>query len=89
MIPNSNIILASNMTRDWSHVNLNMAVGYGENLEKVFGIINEVCRQLRDDRYRQQDNRRHPAGAERGGSIVNISGWVMGDDARRRHPGRG
>ena len=49
LIPNSNVILASNMTRDWSRVNLNVAVGYGENLERVFGIINEVCQTVRDD----------------------------------------
>ena len=49
IVPNSNIVLASNMTRDWSRVNLNVSVGYGENLEKVFGLINDVCRQLGDE----------------------------------------
>ena len=49
LIPNSNIPLASNLTRDWSRVNLNVSVGYGEDLENVFGIINDVCQQLKDD----------------------------------------
>lgn len=49
IIPNSNIPLASNLTREWSRVNLNISVGYGEDLEHVFRVINEVCQQLKDD----------------------------------------
>lgn len=49
VIPNSNITLASNLTRDWSRINLNVPVAYGTNLDYVFGVIDEVCRQLKED----------------------------------------
>jgi len=49
IIPNSKIEMASNMTRDWSRVNLNVGVAYKENLGRVFEVINEVGRQLKDD----------------------------------------
>jgi small-conductance mechanosensitive channel len=48
-IPNSKIELASNMTRDWSRINLNVSVAYGENLNNVFRVINEVGQELKDD----------------------------------------
>lgn len=49
VIPNSKIELASNMTRDWARVNLNVTVAYKENLDRVFGVINEVGSGLKDD----------------------------------------
>jgi small-conductance mechanosensitive channel len=49
VIPNSKIELASNLTRDWSRINLNVSVAYGENLSKVFRVINEVGQELKDD----------------------------------------
>ncbi len=49
VIPNSNVGLASNMTRDWARVNLDITVAYRENLDNVFRVINEVGRELKDD----------------------------------------
>ena len=49
VIPNSKIELASNMTRDWARINLNIAVAYKENLDHVIGVINDVCRKLKED----------------------------------------
>ena len=49
IIPNSKIELASNMTRDWARINLNVPVAYGENLDHVFRVINEVGQELKDD----------------------------------------
>ena len=49
IIPNSNITLASNMTRDWARINLNVGVGYGEDLDRVIEVTNEVCEQLKSD----------------------------------------
>jgi small-conductance mechanosensitive channel len=37
------------MTRDWARLNLNIAVACKENLSNVFGIINQVGRELKDD----------------------------------------
>jgi len=49
VIPNNKVDLASNMTRDWARLNLNIAVAYKENLSNVFGIINQIGRELKDD----------------------------------------
>ena len=49
VIPNSKIELASNMTRDWARINLDIAVSYKENLNEVFTVIDDVCQKLKDD----------------------------------------
>jgi len=49
VIPNSKIELASNMTRDWSRVNLNIGVSYNEDLSRVFSVIDEVGEELKND----------------------------------------
>ena len=49
IIPNSKIELASNLTRDWGRVNLNISVAYGENLDRVFAVINQVGEELKAD----------------------------------------
>lgn len=49
VIPNSKIELASNLTRDWARINLNISVAYGENLDHVISVINEVGEQLKGD----------------------------------------
>ena len=49
VIPNSKIELASNMTRDWARINLDVTVAYKENLNNVFSVINEVGQELKDD----------------------------------------
>ncbi len=49
IFPNSRVEQASNMTRDWSRVNLDITVAYRENLNRVFEVINEVGRGLKDD----------------------------------------
>ena len=46
IIPNSKIDMASNMTRDWSRINLNVSVAYKENLTRVFQVINEVGQEM-------------------------------------------
>ncbi|MBM3944961.1 MAG: mechanosensitive ion channel family protein, partial [SAR202 cluster bacterium] len=48
-IPNGEVTVASNFTKDWSRVNLNVSVAYGEDLDRVMSIINQVGRQLADD----------------------------------------
>jgi small conductance mechanosensitive channel len=49
VIPNSKIELASNMTRDWARINLNISVGYNENLDRVIEVTNDVCQKFKDD----------------------------------------
>jgi small-conductance mechanosensitive channel len=48
-IPNSEISIASNFTKDYSRVNLNISVAYGEDLERVIGVINRVCLQMYEE----------------------------------------
>ncbi|MFH1559932.1 MAG: mechanosensitive ion channel family protein [Chloroflexota bacterium] len=48
-IPNSKIELASNLTREWARINLDVSVAYGENLDHVFRVINEVGEQMKAD----------------------------------------
>lgn len=49
IIPNSKVEMASNMTRDWSRINLNVGVAYKEDLGRVFEVINEVGQQMKED----------------------------------------
>jgi len=49
IFPNSRVEQASNMTRDWSRVNLDVTVAYKENLDDVIRVINEVGQGLKDD----------------------------------------
>ncbi len=49
IIPNSKIEYASNMTRDWSRINLNVSVAYKEDLDRVIEVINDVCQGLKSD----------------------------------------
>ena len=48
-VPNGQIAVASNLTQEWSRVNLNVSVAYGEDLDKVFEVINRVGHELAAD----------------------------------------
>jgi small-conductance mechanosensitive channel len=48
-IPNSEITVASNFTKEWSRVNMNISVGYGEDLDRVIKVINRVGEELAKD----------------------------------------
>jgi small conductance mechanosensitive channel len=50
-IPNGEITTASNYTRDWARVNLDISVGYGEDMDHVFAIINKVGKELAEDNH--------------------------------------
>ena len=54
-VPNSKVELASNMTRDWGRINLNVSVAYKEDLGRVFQVTNEICQELKDDPEWGQD----------------------------------
>lgn len=51
IVPNSQIDIASNYTKNWARVNLNIPVAYGEDLEKVIGVLNRVGTELAKDEY--------------------------------------
>jgi small-conductance mechanosensitive channel len=48
-IPNSEVTVASNLTKEWSRVNMNISVGYGEDLDHVIKVINRVGKKLAQD----------------------------------------
>ena len=50
-IPNGQITVASNLTREWSRVNLNVSVVYGQDLERVISVVNRVGQELAQDPY--------------------------------------
>jgi small conductance mechanosensitive channel len=49
-IPNGEISTTSNYTRDWSRVKLDVPVGYGEDLDRVFEVLNQVGKDLAADK---------------------------------------
>jgi moderate conductance mechanosensitive channel len=49
IVPNGEIKVASNLTREWSRVNLNISVAYGEDLDRVMAVIDRVGKELSDD----------------------------------------
>jgi len=48
-VPNGEIRVASNFTRYFSRVNLNISVGYGTDLDHAISVINRVGKELAED----------------------------------------
>ncbi|MDH5781225.1 MAG: mechanosensitive ion channel family protein [Dehalococcoidia bacterium] len=48
-IPNGEIRVASNFTKLYSRVNLNISVAYGEDLDRVIKVINRVCKEMAEE----------------------------------------
>jgi len=48
-VPNGEIKVASNFTKDYGRVNMSISVGYGENLDRVIQVINRVCKEMAED----------------------------------------
>ncbi len=48
-VPNGQIGVASNYAKEWSRVNMNISVGYGENLSHVIAVINKVGKEMAED----------------------------------------
>jgi small-conductance mechanosensitive channel len=48
-VPNGEIKQASNLSKYFSRVNLDVGISYGANLEKVIEVIDQVGRELADD----------------------------------------
>ena len=49
IVPNSEIKIVSNMTRDWAQVALHVTVAYDENSERIIRLLQEVGEELRND----------------------------------------
>jgi len=48
-IPNSEVRIASNFTKKYARVNMNISVAYGEDLDHVIEVINRVCKEMAKD----------------------------------------
>lgn len=48
-VPNGEIRIASNLTRGWSRVNLNVSVAYKEDLDRVRAVLDRVGEELAAD----------------------------------------
>ncbi|MFH0768033.1 MAG: mechanosensitive ion channel family protein [Chloroflexota bacterium] len=49
VVPNGEIRVASNFTKEWSRVNMNVSVAYGEDLDHVISVIDRVGKELAED----------------------------------------
>jgi len=51
VIPNGEITVASNKTKYWSRVNLDVGVGYKEDVDRVIKVLNEIGDDIAADPY--------------------------------------
>jgi small conductance mechanosensitive channel len=51
VVPNGEVRAASNYTREYGRVNLDISVGYGEDLDRVIDVINRVGREMAAEEY--------------------------------------
>ncbi len=49
IIPNGEIKVASNLTKEWSRVNLDITVSYDTDLDRATAVINRVCKQMSEE----------------------------------------
>jgi small conductance mechanosensitive channel len=49
IVPNSNIQIVSNMTRDWTQVTLHIVADYSENSDRVIEILQEAAKEFYND----------------------------------------
>jgi small conductance mechanosensitive channel len=49
MVPNSQITVVSNLTRDWAQISMHVAVSYTEDSERVVQLLKEVGQELHHD----------------------------------------
>ena len=49
VIPNSQVQIVSNMTRDWSQIALQVSVAYGEPSDKIIELLKQVGEEIRHD----------------------------------------
>jgi small conductance mechanosensitive channel len=48
-VPNGEIKVASNFTKEWSRVNMNVSVAYGEDLDHVIEVVNRIGKEMAED----------------------------------------
>ncbi len=48
-VPNSQMTIVSNLTRDWTQLSLHIAVDYKENSDRVISVLKEVALEIYED----------------------------------------
>ena len=48
-VPNGEVRVSSNFTKEWSRINMSVSVAYGEDLDHVISVINRVGKELAED----------------------------------------
>jgi len=48
-VPNGEILVASNLTRVWARINLDVVVAYGTDIDRATLVVNEVGRSMTND----------------------------------------
>jgi len=48
-VSNGEIKIASNFTKGYARVNMNISVAYGEDLDHVIEVINKICEEMAED----------------------------------------
>ena len=48
-IPNGEISVVSNMTREWSRALVMVGVAYGEDIDRVMNVLDDICREMAHD----------------------------------------
>ena len=51
VIPNGEITVASNYTKHWSNIHMEIGVAYKENMQHVFDVLNQIGESLANDPY--------------------------------------
>jgi small conductance mechanosensitive channel len=46
VVPNGTITVASNYTKEWARVNLNIPVSYDTDIDHAMAVINRVCKEM-------------------------------------------
>ncbi len=54
-VPNSQISLVSNLTRDWTQTSLHVSTSYEEDSDKVIALLKEVGQEVRNDALYKED----------------------------------
>jgi small-conductance mechanosensitive channel len=95
-IPNGEISISSNYTRDWARVKLDVPVSYRENLDRVFEILNRVGKELAEDKVfsakiktapqvlRVQQFNKSSMDVRMLGDVKPNEQWVVTGELRRR-----
>ncbi len=54
-VPNSQVSLVSNLTRDWTQTSLHVSASYEEDSDKVIALLKEVGQEVRNDALYKED----------------------------------